>query len=326
MSVDNSPERQGVPLFRFQDFEFKPDVGIAESIYQGRSQQVTERGCVVSGEATADLRRFASDYAGFLGIPWQPYLRVDIYPSTKGLAVLEVNTAFVDGWGIALNLSRAIGEATETDGLFPDRFGLVEEQYRPELTLLLGELAVRGQVKTSLETREEPSSQEGAPIYVYGRLATTEPLVLPRNGRALDDKRLLARFSRAWNGQAVYVPETFTAEAGNDWQDIPPDVYLKFVDKSSEAAQAARFSVQAGKPQGKAPFLRRAYQAGKLIAQREVRPWQEIVNGLSRTVQLVVLTKGDFMTGYVQYGRGPIINDNSIHGPLQFEKQEQDLV
>jgi hypothetical protein len=247
-------------------------------------------------------------------------MRLDVYPDEDKLAVLEVNTAFVDGWGTALNLNRATGEVLDTTGVFPDRFGLMEERYRPELALLLGELAVRGQRGTSLEewSEQEEAAQE-TPIYVYGRRQDETPLVLPRDGLKLDNKLILACFSPYWEGDFVEIPETFAQGTGTPWDEVPADVYLKFIDKSSPEAARARASVIRGKPSGKAPFLRRAYTDDKLIAQRIVPQYIEETGEMGqRAAQLVVLAKGDFLTGYVQYGLGTLINDDSIHGPLRF--------
>jgi hypothetical protein len=246
-------------------------------------------------------------------------MRMDVYPNRNSLSVLEVNTAFVDGWGTALNFSRAIGASLEVGGLFPNRFGLMEEQYRPELKVLLGELALHGQTETSLVDWQESGESQETPIYVYGRRKLEADQVLPKNGLFLDNKLWLTAFSKLWQGTVVEIPRSFSCAGGTEWQEVPKDVYLKFADKSSEESERARFSVRKGKPQGKAPFLKRAYSNGQLIAQSQVPVWPEEIDGALRNAQLVVLSKGDLICGYVQYGYGSIINDNSIHGPLKFE-------
>lgn len=242
---------------------------------------------------------------------------MDIYPNEGKLEVIEVNTAFVDGWGIALNLSRAAGQPLDASDIFPSKFLTTESQYRPELQLLIGELAI-GAVEI------EDLSGCDDPVYVYGRVTDPPENVLPRRGKEFDDKRLLAEFSRTWDSSIVTTPKSYSVEQGDTWQDVPDDVYIKFVDKSSDESEKARFSVKKGKPTGKAPFLKRAFNEGKLIAQDTIPEYWQEIQETQKATQLVVLNQGNFLTGYVQYGNGCIINDNSVHAPLLFKEPREE--
>lgn len=154
------------------------------------------------------------------------------------------------------------------------------------------------------------------PIYVYGRL-NGSPEVWPENGLVLDNKLNLARFSSHWRGELIATPPTYTFE-DTDWAEVPEDVFLKFVDKSGPESVRAGFSVKPRKPRGKSPFLRRCYNEGSLIAQQRIDGVKIQMDSHVRRAQLVALSNAKMITGYVQYGFGDIINDNSLHGPLIF--------
>lgn len=224
---------------------------------------------------------------------------------------------------MALNLSRAVGSKPNLDSVFPDYFALREsEDYLPELELLMQELQIAGKEPVYVDTVPQYPGEE---VYVYGRDNYESTRILPRSGLVLDNKRWLTDFSAIWEGQMVQTPAAYSAELGDEWADIPSDVYIKFSDKSSSESAKARFSVQRGKPEGKSPFLKKCFREGLLIAQKQVEPFFENIDDEPQAVQLVVLAKGKFLTGYVQYSRSSyIINDNSIHGPLIFEDQKSE--
>jgi hypothetical protein len=97
-------------------------------------------------------------------------------------------------------------------------------------------------------------------------------------------------------------------------EEVPKEVVLKFCDKNSSECERARQSVLFGKPSGKAPFIKRCYNAETLLGQEVIQPTREN----DRSCQLIIFAIGDEpITGYVQYGWGQIINDNSVHGPLR---------
>jgi hypothetical protein len=250
-------------------------------------------------------------YGEFTGKPGMTS-RTDLLPvrdprdGRVKLAVVEIGRSFPDGWGAALNLSRAAGIDIKPTPDFPGRFVLQDEAYRAELELLIAELGSGRIIADS-----EPV--EGGSAFVYGY---TDP--------ELDDKRILAEFARGWSGGPVVIPQFYTPE-DTAWADIPEGVYLKFVDKQGPEAQRARFSVLRGKPEGKARFLRQCYEAGKLIAQQEIEgigmkgePYMPAgQEGENPRAQVILLSQGAPITGYVQYSDKAIINDDSVRGPLQ---------
>ncbi len=299
---------------QFREFDFDPSVKVAPVIYQDQPHRVTPTGATISPGMGAELLEFIQQYAGSIGAGLNPYFRLDVYIRDDKLWVLEVNTAFVDGWGVALNLSRAAKAPVGIDELFfPRCFGMESSDYRPELELLIEELRIAGRTRHHICTPWSRPDCRG-PVYVYGR--DDSALHWPENGWTLDNKLNLAWFSELWEGELVMTPKTYSATS--DWADVPDNVFLKFVDKGSPEAIRAGFSVMPGKPAGKAPFIRRCYNAGDLIAQERVYGMRLPVEGRERQVQLVVLSNAQMLTGYVQYGAGIIVNDNSIHGPLIF--------
>lgn len=301
-------------VWKFREFEFDPNVEVAKCIYGSDPHRVTSRGIEVSADVSAELLRFVREYASHLCAWPKPWFRLDLYPTNEDLAVLEVNTAFVDGWGTALNMARAVGIEVDAQSIgFPSCFGLVGQAYRPELELLIAELGNDAHICD----RWREGGCNGA-AYAYGRIADLPSFIWPSNGLAHDNKLHLAEFAKVWQPESVTVPQHYITN-DTDWADIPYDVFLKFTDKSSKASERARFSVQPGMPNGKAPFLRRCYNNGELLAQAMVSGYRCSLEERERQIQLVVLTNGNMLTGYVQYGNGFIVNDNSIHGPLHFE-------
>ncbi len=312
----------------FRQFPTVPGVEVAPVVYRteqgGLPHRTTDQGLVIGAEASRELRTFVQAYAGMMRASEPQFWRLDVYPYEDRLVVLEVNAAFVDGWGVALNLARAAGIEVAAGQIgFPRSFGVsgaMGWHCLPELELLVSELSARGLGQHKIDSFD---GQTGSgPTYVYGRQPDPQKWpgrVWPIDGRSRDNKLHLARFSRAWRSRLVTTPECFTA-ADTAWQDVPAAVYLKVADKDDrEVLQRVKFSVRAGKPSGKAPFLRQCYNASRLIGQLAVPPRSVTLNGWEQFAQLVVLTNGQVITGYVQYsGQSNIINDNSVHGPAQF--------
>jgi hypothetical protein len=274
--------------------------------YVDQSHRTTPKGVRVSREAARELGQLLYRYSEFIGEPGR-YCRADVLVTPDALMVLEVNMAYVDGWGTALNLSRAAGIQVWPP-VFADCFTLDKPAYQPELELLMREIGGNRRIC------EDHRRCEGG-ICVYGA----------RNP-AIDNKLHLARFAPSWHGELVQIPRFYTAESGTSWEDVPQDVYLKYVDKFGPEATAARFSVRRGKPSGKARSLRRSYEQNLMIAQTQVsslgaggQPISPI--GSAKPVpglQLVVMAANlHDMAGYVQYAYGDIITDDSQHGPLQ---------
>lgn len=295
----------------FSDFDMNKSI-VAPIIYGESRHYTTNRGVVISNETRRELKRFLSGFNASIGVEQTPYYRIDAYFDEQTLWLLEINASFVDGWGTALNLARASEITVDpTQLVFPKRFASKSRAYLPELELFVSELAYLGLHGHSVC---EWNGDGVDPIYVYGRVGSKDqPHVLPYDGLWLDNKLNLGLFSREWNGDLVKVPWHYISRF-NLWEEIPREVVLKFCDKGSAECERARQSVMFNKPSGKAPFLKRCYEAETLLAQDIVRPTKQDENNC----QLVILAIGDEpITGYVQYSRSEIINDNSTHGPLR---------
>lgn len=286
---------------------------VAPVIYGTTIHQTTNRGVELSPSVGAELGRFLSAFNKASSVQRTPYYRIDAYFDETTLWILEINASFVDGWGTALNLARASGICVEPSRLvFPQRFATQAAVYRPELELFADELAIRGLPSRTICSW--PLVDESQPTYVYGRARADEVAeIVPCDGFRLDNKLNLGVFSKEWRGNAVRIPQHYISRF-QPWDSVPKDVVLKFCDKGSQECERARQSVLFGKPSGKAPFLKRCYSAEVLLGQEMVHP---AIDG-GRNCQLIIFAIGDEpITGYVQYGWGQILNDNSIHGPLR---------
>lgn len=285
---------------------------IANCIYKDYPHLTTSYGVAIWRDDSAELHRFVVEYADYLNLK-NPYFRIDIYPDIDGtFQVLEVNAAFVDGWGTALNLSRASGIQAQVPS-FPACFACPNPDYHPELEVLVNEKGLFGERHQIMDWTGNPD----CPTYVYGRVEAKSNLIYPYNGIEMDSKLNLAEFGQIWQGKRVKIPVFYTA-GQTPWIDLPEDIYLKFVHKSGPESQHARFSVKKGKPKGKSPFLSQCYNEQTLIAQASIKPRKAMLEDQDeeRTVQIVLLATRESLLGYVQYGKGDIITDNSIHGPL----------
>ena len=295
----------GIEFFNFA----MNNATLAPVVYKTAPHQTTNRGVMVSSEIIQEIRTFLKEFNAWLGINHTPYYRIDAYFDDEKLYILELNAAFVDGWGTALNLARASNISIDSQKLvFPEIFTTPNKDYLPELTLLINELSLLGIKGVICEWNGEITR----PTYVYGRIPKSQPCILPRDGIQLDNKLNLGLFSKLWKGKNVVIPRHFIGRF-NEWEHIPQNVVLKFCDKESVECLRARHSVIFGKPSGKAPFLKRCYRTEILLAQGHIQPMKK-----SRgNCQLVILTIGDEpITGYVQYSQSDMINDNSVHGPL----------
>jgi len=298
-------------------FDFDMDESIVAPIIYGENRHyTTNRGVIISSEARQELKKFLSGFNASVNVEQIPYYRIDIYFNNQFLWILEINASFVDGWGTALNLSRASNIVVDpTRLIFPKRFVTKSKMYLPELELFMSEMSALGINDHSICDHSicERDGNSADPIYVYGRVGLkNQPHILPYEGLRLDNKLNLGLFSRAWNGNMVKISRHYINRF-EPWEKIPNEVVLKFCDKGSEECQRAGESVLFNKPTGKAPFLKRCYKAETLLAQDFVRPSKQNRDNC----QLVVLVIGDEpITGYVQYSWNKIINDNSTHGPL----------
>lgn len=322
--------------------EFPLDsASIANCIYGTMPHTTTQTGILLDTCVREELSLFVRKYLDFLTSKqsWhgrtdfpikygslKNYYRIDCYFTEDTITVLEINAAFVDGWGTALNLSRSAGIKIESSKLqFPKKFGYYDDVYLPELKLFADELKIRGISEPKIfenwsEYREiECGDEIYKQWYVYGKQSRLDnyvhPLMMPTfDGKSvLDDKINLAVFSKEWGGKYVNVPKHYLAR-NTSWDQIPESAVLKFSDKHGKEAIAARQSVLVGKPQGKAKFLKECYMSESLIAQEYIKPSQY---GDMNSQLVILCIDNDPITGYVQYSDKMIINDNSVHGPLQ---------
>lgn len=295
----------------FSVFDMNHSV-VAPVIYGTKQHLTTDKGVVISNDISTELKRFLIDFNNSVGVSQLPYYRIDAYFNEQSLTVLEVNASFVDGWGTALNLARASGISVDPRLLiFPERFASVSSVYLPELKLFLDEMATLGVNGHKVCSWDKSDTD---PIYVYGRVGQRDqPNVLPYDGLRLDNKLNLGLFSREWSSDLVKIPKHYIGRL-ESWDTVPREAVLKFCDKGSLECQRARQSVLLGKPSGKAPFLKRCYNSESLLAQNLVEPAKLYGNNC----QLIIFAVGaEPVCGYVQYSRNEIINDNSVHGPLQ---------
>ena len=295
----------------FFDFNMNQSI-VAPVIYDRNEHRTTNKGIVISKTVTEELKRFLFGFNSFVGIEKPPYYRIDAYFDNQALQIIEINASFVDGWGTALNLSRASGIKIDPKLLqFPKKFVTHSNLYFPELELFISELSLLGISGDICLSRYQDE-----PVYVYDRVGRKDqPNIIPYDGIRLDNKLNLGLFSKSWKSELVQVPRHYIGRFEN-WEDVPKDVVLKFCDKSSEECKRARQSVIFGKPDGKAPFIKRCYNTEALLAQDFVSPTKQGNDGC----QLIIFVVNDTpVTGYVQYSWNKIINDNSIHAPLQIK-------
>ncbi len=296
---------------KFCDFDMDKSI-VAPIIYGNNQHRTTNRGVELSERISNELRCFLSGFNASVGIEQTPYYRIDAYFNEDTLWILEINASFVDGWGTALNLSRASGINIDSSHLiFPKQFVTKSDVYLPELELFANELAILGLPKRAMCNKVYGNASE--PTYVYGRVGTKDDLLtIPYDGLRLDNKLNLGQFSKSWNGTFVRIPKHYMNRF-QSWDEVPNEVVLKFCDKNSQECKRAGKSVLFGKPLGKAPFIKRCYNAEILLGQEVINP---TIEG-SRNCQLIIFAISDNpITGYVQYGSGQIINGNSIHAPL----------
>ncbi len=294
----------------FFDFDMDQSI-VAPVIYRNEKHKTTNKGIILPNYFTQEIRRFIASFNVSVGVEKPPYYRIDAYFNERSLSILEINAAFVDGWGTALNLARASNISVNAKSLiFPQRFASTSLDYLPELLLLIEELDVLG-YKSHLLCDFDRSFNDS--VYVYGRIELKGVQnVFPYDGHRLDNKLNLAMFSKVWDSDLVKIPKHYVSRF-NFWEEVPKEVVLKFCDKGSVECEQARQSVMFNKPSGKAPFIKRCYKEELLIAQDIIQPTkQERYN-----CQLIIFVIGNEpVTGYVQYSDKEIINDNSIHGPL----------
>lgn len=306
-------------MINFRRFDLDGSI-VARTIYGEQPHRVSNRGVVLPPEIRAELEQLLHQYAKHIDANDPAYYRIDCYFDSQRLSVLEINTAFVDGWGTALNLSRAAKIPVKTAPLvkLPGRIATIDPIYLPEVQLFADELQMWICQNLEIEEEFEGTHYPAPDLYVYGRVKEKFPHVYPYRGYELDNKMHLARFERdEWRGEEVWIPQHYV-HGRTAWSEIPESAVLKFCEKGGVESERARASVILGKPQGKAKFLRFCYESERLIAQEQINP--KIDDDDRFFCQLVILAiNSDVVCGYVQYSGSLIITDNSIHGPLLIE-------
>jgi hypothetical protein len=282
---------------------------VAPVIYGNSPHYTTNTGIELGKKVAKELRDFLRNFNLFMGVTKIAYYRMDAYFDENNLNILEINASFVDGWGTALNLSRASGATVNSQSLlFPNLFVNEEQVYAPEFKLCQEELQIAG-----AKRMHESTDRLVPTIYYYGRWPTKNDGIFPYDGIRMDNKMNLAMFSRVWQGNYIKIPKHYM-RGFDSWENIPNEVVLKFCDKGGEECRMARQSVIFNKPTGKAKFIKRCYEKDALIAQEIIQPAKRGDDNC----QLVILAiNEDPVTGYVQYSPKKIINDNSLHGPLR---------
>ncbi len=291
---------------------------VAPCIYRSDPHRATSLGVSLAGEYRQELRRLLTEFLEHNQAPETGvYLRLDCFlQPEENLAIIEINASFVDGWGTALNLSRAAGHPLNLAGIsFPEVWTSRELAYRPELQLAVSELQLGGARRVEVLEPDEALASKRE-VYWYGRFENYAgfPLVRPAAGIRLDNKTLLARFSREWNGRLITIPPFYLSDQ-TPWEQIPPDVVFKLCNKSEDPRNSIRFRDELGN--GK--YFRRMYKEGGAVAQQRITPLT--LRGGEPT-QLIILAIGSKpVTGYLQIAQPGtrVINDNSVHGPLVFE-------
>jgi len=289
---------------------------LPKEIYKGASYFVTELALFLSDQIRNELRILLSRLLKEAGVTEDgTFFRIDAYidPEMRHLNIIEVNSHFVDGWGVALNLARAAGwRVALPTGVFPKFWTLTDNVYLPELELACQELELLAGEKHDVVFWGEALGLQ-QPVYWYGRFRREGFLqVVPKCGALLDDKIWLARVAREWSPNRVLVPKCYSVEE-TPWENLPTDVVLKVRRKweNERAKPVFRAELVSGKG------TRKAYQRGELIAQ-------EVVSTLhidDRPIQAVIMCAGiEPVVGYIQHAhhKARFINDNSEHGPLLF--------
>lgn len=269
---------------------------IAPSIYGEFPHHVTDTCLVVEGVIKTELETFMREYITFLGAAARrKCFRLDLYPTTDSMCIIEANVEVADGWGVALNLQRAgklapLPPGNELPSVFPT---FPDDPRQTEFRLAIDEFARVGRTARMVEETER----------------TFDPL---------DNKLHLARFSDRWSGERVTVPK-FYHEGNTEWEDVPENVYLKFTDKFCVEAVKARYSAKPRSELGRAKQMRRMFVQGKALAQARVPSFR---TETGEQVQAVVMCSGArVVTGYVQVAPADrnVINDKgTAKGILRF--------
>lgn len=302
---DFNPRTEEQPMIDIRSFELDTSI-LPDSIYGEAPYRYQPTGVVLDACVREELSALLAAYLRTCGCAAHgTYFRIDAYfDLEKGyLWILEINALFVDGWGTALNLSRAAGYPVRVrPRSFPSTWTTEDPAYLPELRLACEELRLA--TGERFEVTETPEKH----AYRYGRSRSHATDMLD----VLEDKLALTTFSREWCGTRVHVPKGYSAmeHRFDELSSLRGGLVFKHRFKRNNR-EVVCFSDQAGKG------VRRAYGEKLMIAQEVVQPWK--LNG--RPTQLVLLAVGsEPVTGYLLCGEldERILTDRGIHGPLIF--------
>lgn len=295
----------------FKDFSVDPDK-IAPKIFGNFDRQINSRWVLVNDEVRWELQDFLKEYIQFLWLNWKKaFFRIDAYFDKNRLYILDMNASFVDGWGNAINFTRAVWERVWEilSWYFPAKFYLQDEVYRPEF-----ELAIREIWQQTWENFSEIKGLDfDLPIYIYWTLKDwdSNENIFPFNWVLNDDKKNLARFSRAWKWDLVKIPDFIMSEEAK-YLEVPENVVLKVASKN-DIRSDWRNKIFIWKPKKRQPM----WEAWLLVAQTLQNPQK---NDNWENMQAIILTAWTkVIAWYVQNSTRNIINDSSVQSPLVFK-------
>jgi len=314
-------------MYTFVRFPLDDQV-VAPCIYRSSPHRTTGVGLRLSRELRHELSTFMFSFLVDTDAPSDgTYFRMDAFLRPDGgLSVIEINAAFVDGWGTAMNLARASGNPVYlADASFPKYWSGAEQQYWPELELACSELRVAGRAATVITAAEARRLKE--PVYWYGAFQD-QFYWRPIDGIRLDDKQLLALLGQSWSGSLVHIPRHYFVDQ-TPWDSLSREIILKFRSKHDpevavELARKRLPSVARREQIGRGKYWRRQYSSRIALAQDLVEPLScpLMVDDVADPVtQVIIFFVGQNpVTGYLQVverGRR-VINDDSVHGPVVF--------
>lgn len=299
----------------FKDFSINPEI-IAPRIYSSFDRQISSRWIEINDEVRWELEDFLKAYIEFLWLgDKKAFFRIDSYFDQNRLYILDVNASFVDGWGNAINFTRAVWEEVWEilNWYFPKNFFLQEEVYRPEFELAISEVWM--QTWENFQEIDELNSMMSTYIYWNLRGWKETENVYPFNWIKNDDKRNLARFSKIWRWDLVKIPVFITPKDEQDFYKIPDDVVLKIASKN-DIDESWRNKVFVWKKTIWKRW-RNLWNTWILVAQTLQNPQK---NDNWENTQAIILTAwANAIAWYVQNSTRSIINDSSVQSPLIFK-------
>lgn len=273
-----------------------------------------------------ELERFVNEFLTFTRCETiNVYFRLDCYLVESELVVLEINSVSADGWGPAFHLARlATGRPRIRKDLYlPEFWTTYDPRFQPAIDLVCEELRTAGRMATPLSWDAALGTADKVFAYLQQAPAHRPDHFIPgKIGELLEDKIHLARFSRHWHGDRVFIPTTYWCETSllqtlkHRMGRLVFKPTRKVGDRNVDSVWFGRSSQQ---PREVVDAL--AYLRGEIIVQERVLP--EEINGCP--VQVILLfgphrTQDRLLLagGYLQIGSpGSItVNDMAAHGPI----------